>query len=265
MFISSYTLWVGLSVWLGVAYIWWHMRNWDVLTVLLIVATCAFALGRFGYVALHYEYFLAHSNEIFSLTSPGYQEHVALVGGWLGWRLWESKKGPTRFPFLSALCLLLCLIGIAASLGCISSGCAYGREVFWQVEGERSLAWRVAVDWPDAYGIHNPRWPTQMLMAGWLVVVWLVVVMIGLLGGKLVRHWNSETVNTTSLSYCSTVPLLWLMLFTLGDFVIQLARGDASLVWVGLRAEQWADAILGLLAAAGIVRQLRSVQSHISD
>jgi hypothetical protein len=96
-------------------------------------------------------------------------------------------------------------------------------------------------------------------------VVWLVVVMIGLLGGKLVRHWNSETVNTTSLSYCSTVPLLWLMLFTLGDFVIQLARGDASLVWVGLRAEQWADAILGLLAAAGIVRQLRSVQSHISD
>jgi hypothetical protein len=99
-----------------------------------------------------------------------------------------------------------------------------------------------------------------MLMAGWLVVV-----MIGVWGTKSVRQWNSETVDTTSLSHCSIVPLLWLTLFTLGDFVIQLARGDASLVWAGLRAEQWADAILGLLAAAGIVRQLRSVQSHISD
>lgn len=246
--LNIYTTLVGLGVCFGLAYAAWQARSWDVLTDALIIGVFALALGRMGYVALHWNYFADHTNDILSLASPGFQEQAALCGGFIGY--WLSAKRHSSIANRQ-LPITICIgfIGIAASLGCISNGCAYGREVFWQISGERSLAWLASVDWPDAYGISNPRLPTQMFMVGWLCVVgvWM--------RSRTVGQSGSKSVSRTPLSYCPTVLLLWLVLFTLGDFVIQFARADDSLVWMGLRAEQWADVLLGVLAAAGIVRR----------
>lgn len=243
---------VGLSVCIGLACVVWQIRTWAVLTHALIVGICALVLGRMGYVALHWAYFANHTNEMLSLASPGFQEHAALVGGLVGFWLW-AKRDPSIANSPLPIVLCISLIGMAASLGCIANGCAYGREVFWQSEGERSLAWRVAVDWPDAYGINNPRLPTQLFMAGWLGVVGGMLLWIGR-GDKGTRRQGDKTspLLLVPLPPC----LLWPLLFALGDFVIQFARADASLVWAGLRAEQWLDVVFGTLAAAGIVRAL---------
>jgi prolipoprotein diacylglyceryltransferase len=239
---NSYTVLVGLSVCIGLAFALWQTRAWDVLTQALVIGACALVLGRVGYVALHWNYFADHGNEILTLASPGTQEHAALCGGCVGyWLLVKRDSSIANSQLLIVLCLSL--IGIAASLGCIPNGCAYGQEVFWQISGERSLAWLLAVDWPDAYGINNPRLPTQLFMAGWLLVVGLAMLRMRR-GDKASHH----------LPTSSSPLLLWLVLFALGDFVIQFARADGRLIWGGLCAEQWADIVLGGFAAAGIVR-----------
>jgi prolipoprotein diacylglyceryltransferase len=244
---------VGLSVCVGLACAVWQMRTWAVLTHALIIGICALALGRMGYVALHWVYFVDHTNEIFSLASPSFQEHAALCGGFIGYWLLARLLPIANSPLPIVLCISL--IGMAASLGCIANGCAYGREVFWQSEGEHSLMWLVAVDWPDAYGINNPRLPTQLFMAGWLGVVGSVVMLMGR-GDKKTRRKGDKT--SPHLLISSSPYVFWLLFFALGDFIIQFARGDASPIWAGLRTEQWLDVAFCLLAAAGIVRALRS-------
>jgi hypothetical protein len=253
--LNTYTVLVGLGACAGIALALWQTRHWNLLTDALIMGACALLLGRAGYVALHWDYFVGHTSGVLSLASPGYQEHAGLVGGAIGYWLLAKRRAPianSQWPI--ALCASL--IGIAASLGCIVQGCAYGREVFWQTSGERSLAWLLAVDWPDAYGINNPRLPTQLFMAGWLLVVGIVILSKG--EGEQRSRGAEERRNrlpSAPLLPLSPSPLLpWLLLFALGDFIIQFARADATLIWAGLRAEQWADVVFGVLAAAGIVQ-----------
>ncbi|NJM40502.1 MAG: hypothetical protein HC853_06915 [Anaerolineae bacterium] len=248
--LNSYTALVVLSVCVGLALALWQTRDWNLLTGALIMGACALLLGRVGYVALHGDYFANNVNQILSLASPGYQEHAALAGGCIGYWLLAKRHSPianSQWP------LVLCasLIDIAASFGCISHSCAYGREVFWQSSSERSLAWLLAVDWPDAYGISNPRLPTQLFMAGWLA---LVGVFMAIWAAKGARGRRSKGEASSSLIRSPAPLLSWLLLFALGDFAIQFARADATLTWAGLRAEQWADVVFGALAAAGIVQ-----------
>ena len=252
--LNLYTALVGLGALLGLAYVWRQTHDPNILTHLLVIGTCALATGRAGYLALHWPYFAEHTYDILSLTSPGYQEHTAIIGAWLGWKLEgrrQKAKGKNFCLLPFAFCLFLSLIGLAASLGCIPNGCAYGREVFWQHSGAHSLAWLVSVDWPDAFSINNPRLPTQLFMAGWLFVVTFAVWRAG--RGEGVK--GSKRDATSPPHPLTPSPLhLWPLLFALGDFAIQFARADATPVWAGLRAEQWFDLALTGLAFISMAR-----------
>jgi hypothetical protein len=133
---------------------------------------------------------------------------------------------PLQFSTFNAQFFIL--LGIAASLGCIPNGCAYGREVFWQTDGADSLAWRLHADWPDAYLVNNPRWPTQALMALWLAIAGVLL-------------WRQAHL-------LPPLPTL-VVAFAAGDFLVQFLRGDPILMVAGLRIYQWFDLVLGLLAA----------------
>lgn len=205
------------------------------LAVALAVAVCAVLAGRAGYVALNWDYFREHTAQILALN--GLSEHAALVGGLVGYELCsigcrllaKTQRSVPHSP-ISILPSQL-FVGLAASLGCIPNGCAFGREVFWQTDGASSLAWLLRQDWPDAFGVSNPRWATQLLMALWLATAFVLLLWLRRRG--VAPRWQAT---------------LAVMAFAAGDFLIQFLRGDGVPVWNGLRLYQWFDvaALLGV-------------------
>ena len=229
LYLNSYTFWIGLFSLLGVAWSVWRSgpSRQDRIRVVdgwLLVGVCALVIGRAGYIALHAAYFAERPSEITFAPAPGISEHAAIVGGLIGWLLAKRRKQPPPFHWI----VLASLIGIAASIGCVSNACAYGREVFW-TDG---VAWQIAVDWPDAYRINNPRLPTQVFMAVWSLVCGMAAVLAA-----------RRPPNTAPL------PAWWVLLFCAGDFVIQFARADATSAFFGLRIEQGLDVVLFVLMA----------------
>lgn len=244
--LNSYTLLVTLAALASLAWWWIETRDARIFPIALTLALGALAGGRTVYVALHWDYFREHTNEIFSLA--GLSEHGAIMGGAIAYWLFAR-----RFP-LSQLSILNSqfLIALAASLGCIPNGCAYGREVFWQTDGERSPAWLLHADWPDAYSIRNPRWPTQALLA-----MWLAIVGLGLTVWAQRRPASDRKARQPGSILLA--PVCFLLAFAIGDFLIQFLRGDPAAMWDGLRIYQWLD--LALLFA-GVVPMLVRIRAR---
>ncbi|MCS7088669.1 MAG: prolipoprotein diacylglyceryl transferase [Thermoflexales bacterium] len=221
--LSSYTALLVAAA-LVVALVTWRQTRcaasaWGVLGV----SMAAWLSGRIGFLVLHLEA-LREGQVPF-----GYAEHAAVLGAWIAHqalRRWCQRCVPSETTFAFAVCAL----GAALSLSCISHGCAFGREVFWQVEGEHSLAWRLHVDWPDDTLTHAPRLPTQAFMAIWLGV-----------GAALALIIRAPAA-------------LGVMWFALGDFGVQFLRGDEATQWLGLRSYQWFDLVLVLSAAFALAR-----------
>ncbi len=242
--LNIYTLLIALAVLACVLIGYWQRRDAWVFAAALCMGASALAFARAGYIALNWDYFSEHSSEIVGLT--GLSEHAAILGGTLGYLLISKRIPLPAFSILNSQFL----IAIAASLGCIPNGCAYGREVFWQTDGANSLAWLLRVDWPDAYLVNNPRWPTQLFMVGWF----------GFSAGVLFIWTRWQRRQGCPLPPCRLVCSICLisLSFAIGDLLIQFLRGDPTLMLMNLRIYQWFDVFLiglGLLALALTTRR----------
>ncbi len=226
--LNSYTFWIGLCALPGLAWCVWRTgASWRdrlrVIDALLLIGACALAAGRAGYIALNAAYFVERPAEITLAPAAGISEHAAIVGMLVGWWLSGRLKRPHPMSFVA----LASLVGIGASIGCISNACAYGHEVFW-TDG---IMWHLRVDWPDAYWIGNPRLPAQILTAAWLIVCIAIPAVASL-----------RTRGTVHLL------IIWTLLFSAGDFVLQFGRADPTSMLLGLRIQQVLD--IGLFALA---------------
>jgi len=224
--LNVYTFLIVLAALASLAWAWLDGRDAGIFTVGAILTLGALVGGRVVYVALHWDYFHEHIEEIIWLA--GLSEHGAILGGAIAGCALRIARRPLPLQFSTFNAQFFILLGIAASLGCIPNGCAYGREVFWQTDGADSLAWRLHADWPDAYLVNNPRWPTQALMALWLAIAGVLL-------------WRQAHL-------LPPLPTL-VVAFAAGDFLVQFLRGDPILMVAGLRIYQWFDLVLGLLAA----------------
>jgi len=184
--------------------------------------------GRAAYVLIHWEYFSEHRAEVIGFA--GLSEHGAIAGGMAAYLILRRAVHPPPVHLGSVCSAAFVLVAIAASLGCIEAGCAYGREVFWQTDGEASLAWQMRVDWPDAYQVRNPRWPTQVLMAAWMAgcgtVLWLAKV---------------------------RVPEVLVPCFAIGDFSWQFLRGDSAALLGPFRIYQWLDLVFIAISVLKVI------------
>ena len=239
--ISLYSALIGLGVLLPVAWQLLHSGDERVLTDVLIIGLLALVAGRIGYVAVHWAYFDDHRAQIVSLASPGYSEHLALLLAWsVGCKTLQAPR-LTPHAFLA----IATLVGIGASIGCIPSGCAFGREVFWQ-DGTYRLGWLIRADWPDAFGVNNPRWPTQAIMAMWLAFCY---------GSALLWQRRGRLAPGQML-------VVWVLLFSIGDSVIQLLRADESLLIRNIKIEQYFNLILFILSIYTLSYRYRPTHQH---
>jgi prolipoprotein diacylglyceryltransferase len=240
--INTQTLFIALVALSLCVLAWLPARDWRVPMNATVVAACALVVGRAGFVALHWPYFSEHPSEIASFA--GLSEHAAIAGAAMGYGLWAIRKQPiAHSPWSLATALLL--IAIAASLGCIPNGCAYGREVFWQTDGAGSLAWLLRADWPDATLTHNPRWPAQALLAGGLA--------LGLAG--LMGLWWRRRAGVGR--WVLPAAVLW---FVAVDFMVQSLRADPALMLANWRIFQGFDVMLAGASILVLTRQI--LQKH---
>lgn len=227
----GYTDLLGLAALLTALFVGWRSRRVSAIWGALGIGIAAWLCGRLGFLALHVEALREGQ------TPTGYAEHTALLGAWLAHQALQRWR-PAWAPPAPSFALAVCAIGIAASLGCIAHGCAFGREVFWQIEGEHSLAWQLRADWPDDTFTRAPRLPTQLFMLAWLGAGALFA---------LARR-------------CSAAFGMWW--FALGDFGVQFLRGDEAAHWLGLRVYQWLDLALGLgVVSALVITRLRATRA----
>lgn len=262
--LNLYTVLIGLAAFVSLAWAWVEMRDARIFTIALIVAIFTLTFGRAIYVALNWDYFREHTNEIISLA--GLSEHGAIMGGLFvfvaarggewgvgGGESVTYSRLPTPRSLLPTFHFLLLFtsVAIAASLGCIPNGCAYGREVFWQTDGEHSLAWLLRADWPDAYSIRNPRWPTQALLA-----IWLAIVGLGLTVWAQRRPASDRKARQPGSVL--PAPACLILAFAIGDFLIQFLRGDPAAMWGGLRIYQWLDLALLFAGVAPTLVRIRA-------
>ena len=253
---DNYTTWVGIFGAIGLLL---ALRKCNtlaqglaILQACILASIAAIMAGRLGFILLHFDYFQDHLHESIKLMqTPGLSEHAALLaGGWAGWRYLRPRQ-PDQFWGLACIVMW---VGIGASLGCIEAGCGYGLEV-WPTD--HALAWAISVDWPDAYTISNPRLPTQIMLALWLLINVCSFHAIG----PSVCDTGADSVKSTN-PFIILKPLIgqfsWLLWFATGDLVIQFMRADpAPMLWY-LRAPQCLDiTIIGVLLLYCIKKAIR--------
>lgn len=225
--VSSYTalLDVGLLVALGVLACRARSRvarpdRW--LDASLVALVAAVAGGRAGYALMHLAYFRQHPGEIAQFWLGGLSWLGALAGALLSLAI-VCRLFSLRFWRLAdELALVAPVVGASAWLGCLASGCAYGRA-------GTGPGWLQA-DLPDIYGVWALRPNVQLLGAAWSL---LLVPLL---------YFARQSRPT------GAVTGLFLTLYGAGMALLSTLRGDSGPLWAGW----WLDVALnGMVAVAG--------------
>ncbi|MBP7688607.1 MAG: prolipoprotein diacylglyceryl transferase [Thermoflexales bacterium] len=210
-----------------------HIRAAVWLDAALAALTIGVVAARLGYAALNWTYFQQHPLEILEVWEGGLSWHTGLIGGALGaWLIAHRSADHRPIELLDVFALALPVGLVFGWLGSYFTAAAYGRELY----PSEPFFW-LAVDRPDLYGVVNPRWPSQLLGAGWSGLI-----AIGLWAARR-RVWPPGT-------------RFWLCLaaYSLGSGVIGLTRADDVPLLAGWRVDQVLDAMIVVVSLSQLLR-----------
>jgi phosphatidylglycerol:prolipoprotein diacylglycerol transferase len=210
-----------------------HIRSAIWLDAALAAITLGVVTARLGYAALNWTYFQQHPLEVLEVWEGGLSWHAGLIGGSIAaWLIAHRSADHRPLELLDVFALALPLGLVFGWLGSHFAAAAYGRELY---PGD-PFFW-LAVDQPDLYGLMNPRWPSQLLGAGWSSLV-----AAGLLATRR-RTWPAGT-------------RFWLCIaaYSLGSFVIGFTRADDVPLFGGWRVDQLLDGVLVVVGLSQLMR-----------
>lgn len=119
---------------------------------------------------------------------------------------WFFKKHALHpYRMLDVMAITTCLVHIFGRIGCFLAGCCYGKPTGW--------SWGVTFTDPACFAdpLHTPLVPTQLLEAGYILVVMLV-----LFAARRRRRFYGQLF------------LMYLVLYAAGRFVLEYFRGDTG-------------------------------------
>lgn len=220
--------------------------------------------GRVGYVLANQEYFAENFREAFYIWEGGLAFQGAFLAGLLALCLYSAYH---KLPFLTLADTAapgLALGQVFGWLGCLMSGCAYGLES----HGATTILALLSLDLPDIYGIHAPRFATQLLASVLSLAIFILLWAIR-------RRWPFDSATRFTQHASRNWPLdsaqdkpfagftftLYLLLYTGGQFLLEFTRGDEAIYWGPWRVSQWlylAEAVSALVFLASLLRKFRS-------
>ena len=248
--VPSFTALMVLALGAGLALTWGAARHADlppadVLDVALIAVLVGVIGARAGYVAVNWDYYHRHTNEIVQVWQGGLMWHSGWAGGVIGAAVASAWRKLDLRAVLSALTPGLMAGAALGWIGCYLTGAAYGREVF---PGDRW--WSLAADLPDMYNLRNPRFATQMLGAGWAVVCFGI--------SNIKYRMSNVRFVTSGIRFAATITL-----YSAGMFVLGFTRGDAVLMLGAWRLDQVIDASIVAVGSMYILWNLASQRNRI--
>lgn len=231
--LHAYTAWLMGGILAGLGIVAWRARQHDSAVVVrwLDVGLAAVVAGVIGarllHVALEWDYFADHTNEIRQLSLGGLAWHGALIAGIpAAWSVARLRRVDLR-AWSDAAALAWPVGMIAAWAACRRTGSGYGYEVATLADWP---GWLVA-ELPDVYGFVAPRLDLQAAGILWgiaLLALALLLTWRGWLPG--LRFWLVLGVGCLGLAF-------------LGFF-----RADPAQLWFHHRADQVLDLITLLLS-----------------
>lgn len=236
--LRTYTLLLDLVILGGLGVLAWQgqrhtQRPVDWVDAGLSGVVGGIVLGRGVHVAIYWNYFVDHKNEIVRVWQGGLDWHGALAGGLIFIALYCQLLPRIRFRQISDVLAVLLPVGaVFIYAGCLSTSCGHGYEVLSLIEYP---AWMIA-ELPDLYGVVAPRLNTQLFG----VLLSLLLFIISLVTGVIIRR---EGVR------------FWLILALLGGIAFGLGytRGDAVAMLGTLRLDQMLDLLVIATGIAGVV------------
>lgn len=240
--VHAYAAWLTGGALLALAVITWRAYRYDPMCITRwldvgIAAVLAGVVGaRLMHVALEWEYFTDHTNEITELSLGGLAWHGALLTGLPAALIMTQLRRVPLKPWTDAAALALPVGFVVGWLACRRAGCAYGCEVWTLADWP---GWLVE-ELPDTYNLVVPRLELQAagtvfsggLLAlallftwrGWLtgVRLWLVLALAGL-GFALLGFFRCDPAHTLANRRADQVFDLMILLFgTLAGSMIWL-------------------------------------------
>lgn len=190
--ISVYTLKVAAGALIAGLWLWQRapragfdrrtMRFW-----ICGVTLAALIGGRAGYALGTIAYFAQHPALLLRLDRVGgLHGGSAMIGALLVAGLWAAVARRSVSAIVSFLSPAVLFVAAGTWWGCVSAGCAWGRETLAATDGAR---WFTAL-LPDVYQTLTLRYAVQPAGAVWALVLALLAVALGKRGGlALGLYW----------------------------------------------------------------------------
>ncbi|MBI4674083.1 MAG: prolipoprotein diacylglyceryl transferase [Chloroflexi bacterium] len=225
---------------------WRGMNLTTVLVAALVVILAGALAGRAQFVWLNWDYYAENMDAIAEVAQGGFALRGALLAGLLALFLFARVTRSAFWQLADAAALGLSL---AASIGWYGAHLThnyYGvalddalpsAQVFEPLaQTMRGFAFSFVQDLPDAYNVIALRIPVQLMASIFFMTLFFVLLAVA-------RRKKART-------HDGSVFVTYLALASAAGLVFGFWRGDATLLWYGLRADQWLDAALLVLALA---------------
>lgn len=199
--IQPYTLRIMLGIILSLAWLGWRapahtMPRRDAGLWLWSLGLATVCCGRIGYVLINWPYFVQNTQQIWALHSVGgLHAESAFLGALLctwGWAKLTHRNPVTLFTWLTPAILAT---AAAAWWGCLTIGCAWGREV--SITEAAGQLWTAQL--PDLYHFVRFRYAVQGMG---------IVLALGLLAFTLSFKRYADS---TLMAYCIGAAFLTLL------------------------------------------------------
>ncbi len=173
-------------------------------SLFLIIFIAAFVGGKFFLLLEDPSRYLGNPGKLF--TGRGFVFYGSFLFA-VPSMLWFFRKHKLNtFKMLDVMAVVTCIVHIFGRVGCFLAGCCYGLPT----DGVLSVTFTDEAC--QARPLHTPLYPTQLMEAGYIFVVMLVLL--------VVRHKFQR--------FYGQLFLLYLMLYAIGRSILELFRGDAA-------------------------------------
>ncbi len=257
----SVILLLAALVGIGAAGLYAHWAGMRVLTVLEAGLVCAIAAGIGGrayQVLTNWNFYSENTDLIAELAHGGFGIRGALICGFLALVLFSLFTRNSFWRLADAAAIGLALAQSIGWYGAALTHYHYGISLDAPApEGifaplahiVRTFGYNFVQDLPDAYNLIAFRIPVQLLTALFFLLLFVVLVWFAR---------RRATHRTGRLSFDGVLFLAYLLISSAAGFLIGFWRGDETMIWNGLRLDQWIDL---LLFGTGVVLALGRYQS----
>lgn len=256
---------LAASVGLSAAFLYARGRGLRGMTVIDAALVCVIAGGIGGrayHVWMNWNYYSENRDFITDLAQGGFGIRGALIFGFVALAAFAWVTHNSFWQLGDATVIGLSIAQSIGWYGAYLTHTHYGIALDTPASAApfaplaqiiRAFGYNFVQDLPDAYNLIAFRIPVQMISALFFFALFLML--------SLRARANPKRTGLLFTDY-------WL-LSSLANFIFGFWRGDETLMWNGLRVDQWIDLLLfaiGLALAGGrILSRLQRKRSNFSE